>query len=99
MPYKRKDSAVWWVFYIDASGKRVRRSTGTTDRKEAEALEAKWKLEAYHQQQWDKPPSRTFDELMLRYLKETMHTYRTGESRIKPVARRLYQAWSGREIH
>ena len=28
-----------------------------------------------------------------------MHTYRTGEKRIKPVARRLYQVWSGREIH
>jgi hypothetical protein len=42
MPYKRDDSPVWWVSFTDPSGKRIRRSTGTTDRKEAEALEAKW---------------------------------------------------------
>lgn len=47
MPYKRPNSAVWWVGFTDPRGKRVRRSTGTTDRKEAEALEAKWKLEAF----------------------------------------------------
>jgi len=47
MPYKRDDSHVWWVSFTEPSGKRIRRSTGTTDRKEAEALEAKWKLESY----------------------------------------------------
>ena len=42
MPYKRDDSPVWWVSFTKPSGKRIRRSTGTKDRKEAEALEAKW---------------------------------------------------------
>ncbi len=43
MPYKRKDSPQWWVSVTDTSGKRVRRSSGTTDRKEAQAFEAKWR--------------------------------------------------------
>jgi len=44
MPYKRKDSPIYWATYTDASGKRVRRSTGT-----AGIREAKWKLEAHQQ--------------------------------------------------
>ncbi len=77
MPYRRKDSPVWWATYTDASGKRVRRSTGTENRKEAEALEAKWKLEAFRQQHWDELPERLFDELMLGYLKETRERKRS----------------------
>ena len=41
VPYRRKDSPVWWVSITGPDGKRARRSTGTTDRREAEALEAK----------------------------------------------------------
>ena len=70
MPYRRKDSAVWWVSHTDRSGKRVRCATGTTDRKEAEALEAKWKLEEHQAVKWGVPPARTFDELMLVYMRE-----------------------------
>lgn len=68
MPYKRDDSPIWWVSYTDASGRRIRRSTGTTDRKEAAALEAKWKLEAHRIKQWGEQPSRTFGDLMLAYM-------------------------------
>ena len=93
MPYRRKRSPVWWVSYTSASGKRVRCSTGTTDSKEAEALEHKWKLEAFRQQQWDEQPERTFDELMLNFLRETMSQRRTGERRVKVAARQLYQAF------
>ncbi len=79
MPHKRKRSRYWWVSYIDPSGKRVRRSTGTTDRKEAEALEAKWKLEAFRVQQWEEQPSRTFEELMVAYLNATQQEKRSAE--------------------
>ena len=68
MPYQRKDSPVWWVSYIDSSGRRIRRSTGTTERKEAEALEHAWRLDAYQRATWGTAPERTFDELMLAYL-------------------------------
>ena len=69
--YRRQDSPYWWASLTDASGKRTRRSTGTADRKEAEALLAKWRLEVHRAEKWDEQPSRTFDELMLLYLEAT----------------------------
>lgn len=96
MPYRRKDSAVWWVSFIDASGKRVRRSTGTTDRKEAEALEAKWKLEAHQQRQWGAAPSRSFEEVMLHYLRDAGRRLRPwGYRRNKDAAKHLRGYFKG----
>lgn len=68
MPYRRKDSPIYWVSYTDQNGERVRRSTETTEKKEAEALEAKWKLEAYRSKHWGEKPPITFEQLMVAYL-------------------------------
>lgn len=97
MPYRRVNSPFWWVSYIDPSGKRVRRSTETTDRKEAEALEAKWKLEAFQGKQWGAPPRRTFDELMLIYL-QTASVHKRSHRRDLDAARHLQAHFSGREL-
>ncbi|MCI0440066.1 MAG: recombinase XerD, partial [Chloroflexi bacterium] len=98
MPYRRKDSPVWWVSYTDASGKRVRCPTGTTNRKEAEALEAKWKLEAHQERHWDKPPSRAFDEVLLVFLQATQEVKRSArDDRLH--ARRLREVFGGREMN
>ena len=96
MPYRREDSPVWWVSYTDASGKRVRRSTGTTDRREADALEAKWKLEAHQLRKWDIQPSRTFDELMLAYLQATAD--KRSHDRDLSSTKRLKPFFTGREL-
>ncbi len=98
MPYKRKDSPVWWASYVDASGKRVRRSTGSTSRKEAEALEAKWKLEVYRLQQWEEQPERSFDELMLIYIRATENEKRSAE-RDKTSLANLYPFFTGRSLN
>ncbi|WP_295398856.1 hypothetical protein [uncultured Thiocystis sp.] len=66
--YRRPDSPKWWATYTDANGKRVRCSTGTAERQEADALLAKWKLEAHRERQWDEAPPHGFDELMVVYL-------------------------------
>jgi integrase len=97
MPYKRAGSPVWYATYTDASGARVRRSTETTDRREAQALEAKWRLEARQQRQWGTQPSRTFDELMLDYLKATQDQ-RSNWSRDAYYLKRLKAYFSGREL-
>jgi integrase len=59
-------------------GKRVRRSTGTTQRKEAEALEAKWKLEAFKEKVWGEKPTVVFEQLMTQYLKATQSEKRSS---------------------
>lgn len=96
--YQRGDSPFWWVSYINESGKRTRRSTGTTDRKEAEAIFAKWKLEAHRSRYWEEQPSRTFDELMLIYLEGVGREKRSHE-RDRYSAKRLYPHFTNRELH
>jgi len=75
MPYKRTQkgskSKFWWVSFIDANGKRIRVSTGTTQKKEAVALESKWKTEAFRGKAWGDQPDRSLGDLMLDYLKAT----------------------------
>ena len=66
--FKKPNSSYWYADFTDASGRRVKRSTRTVDRKEADALLAKWKLEAHRQAMWDEEPPRLYDDLMLRYL-------------------------------
>lgn len=91
MPYRRKDSPIWWVSFTDASGRRVRRSTGTAERKEAEALESKWRLEAYREKQWGEQPVKTFDDVILAYLENSRHQ----TPRTLATAKHLYDAFSG----
>jgi integrase len=70
--FERSDSPYYWVSFTDAGGQRVRRSTGirksTEGKKEAEALLAKWKLEAHQERQWNREPSRSFEEVMVEYM-------------------------------
>jgi integrase len=95
--YKRKDSPYWWVSYINAGGARARRSTGTVDRKEAEAILAKWRLDAHRQAVWDEQPCRTFDELMLAYLKATENEKRAAD-RDRVSMRHLYPTFTGCDL-
>ena len=98
MPYKRKRSRYWLVSYTDASGQRVRRSTGTTDHKEAEALEAKWKLSTYKEKQWNEQPDRTFDELMLAYLTATKDEKRSSD-KDRQRTKKLRSYFCGRTLN
>jgi integrase len=95
--YRRARSPFWYVAYTDAGGKRIRKATQTANRKEAAALEAKWKLEAHNQKHWGEAPTRTFDELMLRYLQETASTKRSAPRDVAS-ARHLYAAFTGRDM-
>jgi integrase len=99
MPYKRRDSPVWWVSYIDQRGKRIRRSTETEDRREAEALESKWKLEAYRAEHWGEQPSRTFEDLMCAWLRHAETTKRpNGFRRDQECTAHLRQAFGGLDL-
>src|SRR5215472_15529309 len=66
--YKRHQ--VWWMSVM-YQGRQVRRSTGTTDRRLAEAILAKVRVQIVEGQFFEtrEEQSRTFEELMERYLK------------------------------
>ncbi|MDD4916114.1 MAG: site-specific integrase [Methylococcales bacterium] len=94
--FKRGDSQFWWIDYIDGCGKRTRKSTQTADRKEAEVLLAKYKLESHLERVWGKPAQKTqidysFDETLLLYIKEKSVGRRT-----KSTAKNLYGYFTGK---
>jgi len=95
MLLKRAGSPFWYVRYRDAGGNRVRRSTGTTNRKEAAELEAKWKLEVRQQRLWGTQPEFTYDEMMLRYLQEMTEAKRERDAW---SAKQLQRFFSGRVL-
>lgn len=97
MPYRRKDSPNWWIKYTDASGKPTYESTGTTDRKEAEALEAKRRLEVHQQRKWGIQPEHTFDDLMVRYIEATRDDMRSPE-RVGFAVKRLQPFFTGKTL-
>ncbi len=96
MPHRRKNSPYWWASFTDASGKRVRCSTGTTNRKEAEALEAKFRLEAYKVAKWGEQPVRAYDEMMLLYLEATKS--KRSHQRDLDAAKHLTSFFRGRSM-
>jgi integrase len=93
MPHKRKDSQVWWASFTDQHGKRVRHSTGTIDYKEAQALEAKWRLERYRAKNWGEVAEIAFEEVLLCYLKARIGT--PSERDYLMHGRRLKERFAG----
>ena len=95
MPYKRAGSPYWWASYIER-GQRARRSTGTTDISEAKALEAQWRAQAHREQHWDAKAPRTFEEVMVEYLKGSAHL-RSIET-LKQQTQTLRGFFGGRQV-
>jgi integrase len=98
--YRRTDSPYWWASYVDAGGQRVRRSTGIGQsiegRREAEALLAKWRLESHQQRHWDRDPSRSFEEVMVEYLRVAAN-HRSADS-IRYFVKELRSSFQGRAM-
>lgn len=75
--YKRPDSGHWWINATLPNGKRIRQSSGTADRADAEAYLAKLKLDAYRETHFGIKPERTLQEAVIRYLelKRTLKSF------------------------
>ena len=82
---KRSDSKYWWVSYKDASGKRVEKSTGTTNKREALNLRNKWQTEAWDKSVREIEPDRSFEQVCLLYLQGTEKTKRSHPTDIKKM--------------
>lgn len=94
--YKRHQ--VWWMSVM-YQGRQVRRSTGTTDRRLAEAILAKVRVQIVEGQFFEtrEEQSRTFEELMERYLAE--HAARKAQPRhYRGYAKTLTAFFGGRTL-
>ncbi|WP_295449106.1 site-specific integrase [uncultured Thiodictyon sp.] len=94
--YQRPGSPFWWATWTDRTGHRTRRSTRTTNRRDAEAILAGWRLEAHRATDAQGLPVRTFDALMLAYLKGPSADKRADRDRYS--AKHLYPAFTGRNL-
>ena len=74
-----KRSGVWWTC-IRHNGRKIQKSLETTDRKLAQAIEAKVRLEILEGSYFDKPVgnNKTFRDLMERFMKEHAPKVRTN---------------------
>lgn len=68
MLYKRGDK--WYADFTTASGKRIRRTLGTTDRQAAEELHDKLKYQQWRIDRIGEKPKRMWDEACIRWLNE-----------------------------
>ena len=66
--HRRGDSPFWWIDVVLPNGRRIRRSTRTQDRKEAQALLSKLKHESFREAHLGVKPRRTWQEAVIRYL-------------------------------
>src|SRR3546814_18689660 len=65
-----KRASKYYVEFTAPDGTRVRRSTGTSDRRKAEEYHDRLKAELWEASRLKKKPKRTWDEAALRWLKE-----------------------------
>lgn len=71
--HRRRDSRFWWVNVVLPNGKRLRESTGTEHREEAEAYLAKLKHESHQARYLGVKPRRSWQEAAVRYLALKAH--------------------------
>lgn len=96
MPYRQKDSKLWWISFVNSSGKRVRRSSGTTDFQQAKALEKKLSADGYDARKKSNGVSASFDTVLVEYLERSDRLKsRSNVSR----ARTLADYFRGRSFH
>lgn len=98
--YKRGNSPDWFVDFGTHRGKRVRQSTRTGDRKQAEAFAKRRQTEIWGQTHLGEEPTVTWDQAVVQYLAE--HSDNRSIASIEGDKQRL-RRWSktlaGRDIN
>ena len=69
--YKR--SNVWWVSFTEPGGQRIRRSTGTAEKKKAQEFHDTLKADQWRIHKLGEKRKRKWQDAVVRWLKETEH--------------------------
>lgn len=83
--FKRGD--IWWMRFTSPRGKRIRRSTGTTDRKAAQEYHDRIKSELWRVEQLGERPRYSWNDAAVKWLKET--TYKSTQDKDVEILRWL----------
>jgi len=69
----RKRGGIWWVDVVAPNGERVRRTTGTASKALAQEFHDRFKSELWRIAKLGEKPRRTWNEAVVRWLKEKSH--------------------------
>lgn len=72
MPIRLRNG-IYYIDIVTSSGNRIRRSSGTSDKKKAQELHDKLKHELWAVERLGEKPKRTWDEACVRFLQEKAH--------------------------
>jgi integrase len=80
-----KRKGVFYADFIDGSGRRIRKSLKTPDKKLARELYDQLKADSWRQRHFGETPRRSWKESVVRYLNETAHkrSHETDISRLR----------------
>ena len=92
----RKRGGIWWVDVVAPNGERVRRSAGTANKTLAQEFHDRLKSELWRIAYLGDTPRRTWNEAVVRWLKERSHKATIGEDVTK--FRWLDQFLGGKEL-
>ncbi|WP_391575234.1 tyrosine-type recombinase/integrase [Serratia ficaria] len=87
---------VWHCHFFTPTGKRIRRSLGTADKKQAQELHDKLKSEAWRVDELGDLPVRSFEEVCLRWLDEKENKRSLDDDKVKMEF--FITKFSGRDI-
>ena len=85
--YRRGDSPYWWIDVVLPDGRRLRQSTKTAKREEAEALLARLTGEIFRASHLGIKAERSWQEAVVRYLATKLHL--RGIDKQRAICRQL----------
>jgi integrase len=93
--YQRGKRGIWWVA-LTVDGQRVKRSAGTTDKRQAEEWAASLARDLWRASRLGEAPRVTWDDACLEWLRE--HQHRKSIEEIKRVLRWLTNRLTGKPL-
>ena len=94
----RKRGGIWWIDVAAPSGERIRRSTGTANRDLAQEAHDRFKSELWRILNAGAKPQHTWNEAVVRWLKEQAHksTAKEDVTKLRWLDRFLRRQAAGR---
>jgi hypothetical protein len=68
--YRREESSVWWFDITPPSGRRIRKSTGTTDKRKVQEYYDRLKAQLWEQERLDTKPRYMWRDVVVRFIRE-----------------------------
>ena len=78
----RKRGSCWWIDVVAPNGERIRRSTATSDKALAQEYHDRLKAELWRLAKLGEKPRHTWNDAVVRWLKESAHKATIGNDKL-----------------